>query len=38
MHGDDKTPIWDFTCWVIPTAIVLTAVFMLAVLIGTMAA
>lgn len=35
MHGDDKTPIWDFVCWAVPTMIVLIAIFMLALLIGT---
>lgn len=38
MHGDDKTPIWDFACWAVPTVIVLPSIFMLVILIGTMAA
>ena len=35
MHGDDKSPIWDFVCWAVPAMIVLLSTFMLVALIGT---
>lgn len=36
MHGDDKTPIWDFVCWAVPATIVLLSTFTLAALIGSL--